>query len=136
MYLYYNQELKNSPEYMVLRNSSKKWIIEKIIFSTSVLIIFKALQIVIVNLLFMNKIEFQINYYINTILYSILIAETLLLLNNFKNMLIKIILIGILVFLFYHFELWISIVLNLIYVILNIKLFNFKKYYKKQNYFY
>lgn len=134
---YYNYELENLKEYMIIRDKSKKWFVRKIISIFAYIIILKILLILLIGIFSNFRYSININYYMITFLYLITISAISITLNNIikNNTLVTIISIILSFILFFKLKnITIILILLLILLIFNIIFFSFKKIYKLKDY--
>lgn len=134
---YYNYELENLKEYMIIRDKSKKWFVRKIISIFTYIIILKILLILLIGIFNNFRYSININYYMITFLYLITISAISITLNNIikNNTLVTIISIILSFILFFKLKnITIILILLLILLIFNIIFFSFKKIYKLKDY--
>lgn len=134
---YYNYELENLKEYMIIRDKSKKWFVRKIISIFTYIIILKILLILLIGIFSNFRYSININYYMITFLYLITISAISITLNNIikNNTLVTIISIILSFILFFKLKnITIILILLLILLIFNIIFFSFKKIYKLKDY--
>lgn len=134
---YYNYELENLKEYMIIRDKSKKWFVRKIISIFTYIIILKILLILLIGIFSNFRYSININYYMITFLYLITISAISITLNNIikNNTLVTIISIILSFILFFKLKnITIILILLLIFLIFNIIFFSFKKIYKLKDY--
>ena len=134
---YYNYELENLKEYMIIRDKSKKWFVRKIISIFTCIIILKILLILLIGIFSNFRYSININYYMITFLYLITISAISITLNNIikNNTLVTIISIILSFILFFKLKnITIILILLLILLIFNIIFFSFKKIYKLKDY--
>lgn len=134
---YYNYELENLKEYMIIRDKSKKWFVRKIISIFTYIIILKILLILLIGIFSNFRYSININYYMITFLYLITISAISITLNNIikNNTLVTIISIILSFILFFKLKnITIILILLLILLIFNKIFFSFKKIYKLKDY--
>lgn len=134
---YYNYELENLKEYMIIRDKSKKWFVRKIISIFTYIIILKILLILLIGIFSNFRYSININYYMITFLYLITISAISITLNNIikNNTLVTIISIILSCILFFKVKnISLILILLLILLIFNIIFFSFKKIYKLKDY--
>ena len=134
---YYNYELENLKEYMIIRDKSKKWFISKIISIFAYIIILKILLMLLIGIFSSFRYSININYYMITFLYLITISIISITLNNIikNNTLVTIISIILSCILFFKIKnITITLILFLVLLIFNIIFFSFKKIYKLKDY--
>ena len=134
---YYNYELENLKEYMIIRDKSKKWFIRKIISIFTYIIILKILLILLIGIFSNFRYSININYYMITFLYLIAISTISITLNNIikNNTLVTIVSIILSCILFFKVKnITITLILFLILLIFNMIFFSFKKIYKLKDY--
>lgn len=134
---YYNYELENLKEYMIIRDKSKKWFVRKIISIFTYIIILKILLMLLIGIFSNFRYSININYYMITFLYLITISAISITLNNIikNNTLVTIISIILSFILFFKLKnITIILILLLILLIFNIIFFSFKKIYKLKDY--
>lgn len=134
---YYNYELENLKEYMIIRDKSKRWLIRKIISIFTYIIILKILLILLIGIFSNFRYSININYYMITFLYLITISAISITINNIikNNTLVTIISIILSCILFFKVKnIYLILILFLILLIFNIIFFSFKKIYKLKDY--
>lgn len=134
---YYNYELENLKEYMIIRDKSKRWLIRKIFSIFTYIIILKILLILLIGIFSNFRYSININYYMITFLYLITISAISITLNNIikNNTLVTIISIILSCILFFKVKnIFLILILLLILFIFNIIFFSFKKIYKLKDY--
>lgn len=134
---YFNYELENLKENIIIRENDKKWIIRKIISTLLYIIVLKLMIILIIDIFSNFKYIFNINIFLVIILYQFLISIITITINNVikKNTLVIIIsmLLSFLIFFRIKNILFLFILLILL-IILNILIFKFKRMYKLKEY--
>ena len=129
-YIFYTYELSHSFENIIIRISSKKWILNKMISFCILVSLVGAIRILGIFLFFKNIISLKSEFFIITFLYNMMIyLITISLINKFKitkkiNFLI-IFFSSLLVYNFFNTK--IILIINIILIIFNILTFNFKK---------
>lgn len=134
---YYNYELENLKEYMIIRDKSKKWFVRKIFSIFVYIITLKILLILLIGIFSNFRYSININYYMITFLYLITISAISITLNNIikNNTLVTIISIILSCILFFKVKnISLILILLLILLIFNIIFFSFKKIYKLKDY--
>lgn len=132
IYTLYTFELYNSFENVMLRIKQKKWIVNKLITNFLFIIIFKVSQIFIIYILFLKQLSFKYIYLVSPIIYNVILLLLIMTSVNFikkQNFIFYFIplIIGFLIFV--KFNIWLCLIFIIILLILNIKHFNFKRYY-------
>ncbi len=134
---YFNHELEDLKEYIIVREKSKKWIVRKIFFIFIYIILIKLLLIFMLNLFCSFRYNIGVSYYLLTFLYIISISILSITINNVvkSNTVATIVSVLLSYLLYFEFDnilvMSISIV---VLIILNIIFFRFKKMYKLKDY--
>lgn len=134
---YFNHELEDLKEYIIVREKSKKWIVRKIFFIFLYIILIKLLLIFMLNLFCTFRYNIGLSYYLLTFLYIISISILSITINNIvkSNTVATIVSVLLSYLLYFEFDnilvMSISIV---VLIILNIIFFRFKKMYKLKDY--
>lgn len=131
-YLYYTYELEYSFENVILRCDDKKWLLMKFLVLFIFTVLYKTIYTFLIYAFFFKKINFNIDFVIYPIIYSFFLATVLFSCINFvKEQKIFIIIITLVssYLMFIYFNIWGSIILGLVLLIINFLLFNFKRYY-------
>lgn len=134
---YFNHELEDLKEYIIVREKSKKWIVRKIFFIFLYIILIKLLLIFMLNLFCTFRYNIGVSYYLLTFLYIISISILSITINNIvkSNTVATIVSVLLSYLLYFEFDnilvMSISIV---VLIILNIIFFRFKKMYKLKDY--
>lgn len=134
---YYNYELENLKEYIIIRDKSKKWFVRKIFSIFVYIITLKILLILLIGIFSNFRYSINTNYYMITFLYLITISAISITLNNIikNNTLVTIISIILSCILFFKVKnISLILILLLILLIFNIIFFSFKKIYKLKDY--
>lgn len=134
---YFNHELEDLKEYIIVREKSKKWIVRKIFFIFLYIILIKLLLIFMLNLFCSFRYNIGVSYYLLTFLYIISISILSITINNiFKSNTVATIVSVLLSYLLY-FEFDNILVMSIsivVLIILNIIFFRFKRMYKLKDY--
>lgn len=134
---YFNHELEDLKEYIIVREKSKKWIVRKIFFIFLYIILIKLLLIFMLNLFCSFRYNIGVSYYLLTFLYIISISILSITINNVvkSNTVATIVSVLLSYLLYFEFDnilvMSISIV---VLIILNIIFFRFKRMYKLKDY--
>lgn len=134
---YFNHELEDLKEYIIVREKSKKWIVRKIFFIFLYIILIKLLLIFMLNLFCSFRYNIGVSYYLLTFLYIISISILSITINNIvkSNTVATIVSVLLSCLLYFEFDnilvMSISIV---VLIILNIIFFRFKRMYKLKDY--
>lgn len=134
---YFNHELEDLKEYIIVREKSKKWIVRKIFFIFLYIILIKLLLIFMLNLFCSFRYNIGVSYYLLTFLYIISISILSITINNIvkSNTVATIVSVLLSYLLYFEFDnilvMSISIV---VLIILNITFFRFKRMYKLKDY--
>ena len=134
---YFNHELEDLKEYIIVREKSKKWIVRKIFFIFLYIILIKLLLIFMLNLFCNFRYNIGVSYYLLTFLYIISISILSITINNIvkSNTVATIVSVLLSYLLYFEFDnilvMSISIV---VLIILNIIFFRFKRMYKLKDY--
>lgn len=134
---YFNHELEDLKEYIIVREKSKKWIVRKIFFIFLYIILIKLLLIFMLNLFCSFRYNISVSYYLLTFLYIISILILSITINNIvkSNTVATIVSVLLSYLLYFEFDnilvMSISIV---VLIILNIIFFKFKRMYKLKDY--
>lgn len=134
---YFNHELEDLKEYIIVREKSKKWIVRKIFFIFLYIILIKLLLIFMLNLFCSFRYNIGVSYYLLTFLYIISISILSITINNIvkSNTVATIVSVLLSYLLYFEFDnilvMSISIV---VLIILNIIFFRFKRVYKLKDY--
>ena len=134
---YFNHELEDLKEYIIVREKSKKWIVRKIFFIFLYIILIKLLLIFMLNLFCSFRYNIGVSYYLLTFLYIISISILSITINNIvkSNTVATIVSVLLSYLLYFEFDnilvMSISIV---VLIILNIIFFKFKRMYKLKDY--
>lgn len=134
---YFNHELEDLKEYIIVREKSKKWIARKIFFIFLYIILIKLLLIFMLNLFCSFRYNIGVSYYLLTFLYIISISILSITINNIvkSNTVATIVSVLLSYLLYFEFDnilvMSISIV---VLIILNIIFFRFKRMYKLKDY--
>lgn len=134
---YFNHELEDLKEYIIVREKSKKWIVRKIFFIFLYIILIKLLLIFMLNLFCSFRYNICVSYYLLTFLYIISISILSITINNIvkSNTVATIVSVLLSYLLYFEFDnilvMSISIV---VLIILNIIFFRFKRMYKLKDY--
>lgn len=134
---YFNHELEDLKEYIIVREKSKKWIVRKIFFIFLYIILIKLLLIFMLNLFCSFRYNIGVSYYLLTFLYIISISILSITINNIvkSNTVATIVSVLLSYILYFEFDnilvMSISIV---VLIILNIIFFRFKRMYKLKDY--
>lgn len=134
---YFNHELEDLKEYIIVREKSKKWIVRKIFFIFLYIILIKLLLIFMLNLFCTFRYNIGVSYYLLTFLYIISISILSITINNIvkSNTVATIVSVLLSYLLYFEFDnilvMSISIV---VLIILNIIFFRFKRMYKLKDY--
>lgn len=134
---YFNHELEDLKEYIIVREKSKKWIVRKIFFIFLYIILIKLLLIFMLNLFCSFRYNIGVSYYLLTFLYIISISILSITINNiFKSNTVATIVSVLLSYLLY-FEFDNILVMSIsivVLIMLNIIFFRFKRMYKLKDY--
>ena len=134
---YFNHELEDLKEYIIVREKGKKWIVRKIFFIFLYIILIKLLLIFMLNLFCSFRYNIGVSYYLLTFLYIISISILSITINNIvkSNTVATIVSVLLSYLLYFEFDnilvMSISIV---VLIILNIIFFRFKRMYKLKDY--
>lgn len=134
---YFNHELEDLKEYIIVREKSKKWIVRKIFFIFLYIILIKLLLIFMLNLFCSFRYNIGVSYYLLTFLYIISISILSITINNVvkSNTVATIVSVLLSYLLYFEFDnilvMSISIV---VLIILNVIFFRFKRMYKLKDY--
>lgn len=134
---YFNHELEDLKEYIIVREKSNKWIVRKIFFIFLYIILIKLLLIFMLNLFCSFRYNIGVSYYLLTFLYIISISILSITINNVvkSNTVATIVSVLLSYLLYFEFDnilvMSISIV---VLIILNIIFFRFKRMYKLKDY--
>ena len=79
---YFNHELEDLKEYIIVREKSNKWIVRKIFFIFLYIILIKLLLIFMLNLFCSFRYNIGVSYYLLTFLYIISISILSITINN------------------------------------------------------
>lgn len=134
---YFNHELEDLKEYIILREKSKKWIVRKIFFIFLYIILIKLLLIFMLNLFCNFRYNIGISYYLLTFLYIISISILSITINNIvkSNTVATIVSVLLSYLLYFEFDNILVVSISLVVlIILNIIFFKFKRMYKLKDY--
>lgn len=134
---YFNHELEDLKEYIIVREKSKKWIIRKIFFIFLYIILIKLLLIFMLNLFCNFRYNIGISYYLLTFLYIISISILSITINNIvkSNTVATIVSVLLSYLLYFEFDNILVVSISLVVlIILNIIFFRFKRMYKLKDY--
>lgn len=134
---YFNHELEDLKEYIIVREKSKKWIVRKIFFIFLYIILIKLLLIFMLNLFCSFRYNIGVSYYLLTFLYIISISILSITINNiFKsNNVATIVSVLLSYLLYFEFDNILVISISIVVlIILNIIFFRFKRMYKLKDY--
>lgn len=134
---YFNHELEDLKEYIIVREKSKKWIVRKIFFIFLYIILIKLLLIFMLNLFCSFRYNIGVSYYLLTFLYIISISILSITINNIvkSNTVATIVSILLSYLLYFEFDNILVISISIVVlIILNIIFFRFKRMYKLKDY--
>lgn len=134
---YFNHELEDLKEYIIVREKSKKWIVRKIFFIFLYIILIKLLLIFMLNLFCNFRYNIGISYYLLTFLYIISISILSITINNIvkSNTVATIVSVLLSYLLYFEFDnILIMSISIVVLIILNIIFFRFKRMYKLKDY--
>lgn len=134
---YFNHELEDLKEYIIVREKSKKWIVRKIFFIFLYIILIKLLLIFMLNLLCSFRYNIGVSYYLLTFLYIISISILSITINNIvkSNTVATIVSVLLSYLLYFEFDNILVISISIVVlIILNIIFFRFKRMYKLKDY--
>ena len=134
---YFNHELEDLKEYIIVREKSKKWIVRKIFFIFLYIILIKLLLIFMLNLFCNFRYNIGISYYLLTFLYIISISILSITINNIvkSNTVATIVSVLLSYLLYFEFNNVLVVSISLVVlIILNIIFFRFKRMYKLKDY--
>lgn len=134
---YFNHELEDLKEYIIVREKSKKWIVRKIFFIFLYIILIKLLLIFMLNLFCNFRYNIGISYYLLTFLYIISISILSITINNIvkSNTVATIVSVLLSYLLYFEFDDILVVSISLVVlIILNIIFFRFKRMYKLKDY--
>lgn len=134
---YFNHELEDLKEYIIVREKSKKWIVRKIFFIFLYIILIKLLLIFMLNLFCNFRYNIGISYYLLTFLYIISISILSITINNIvkSNTVATIVSVLLSYLLYFEFDNILVVSISLVVlIILNIIFFKFKRMYKLKDY--
>lgn len=134
---YFNHELEDLKEYIIVREKSKKWIVRKIFFIFLYIILIKLLLIFMLNLFCSFRYNIGVSYYLLTFLYIISISILSITINNVvkSNTVATIVSVLLSYLLYFEFDNILVISISIVVLImLNIIFFRFKRMYKLKDY--
>lgn len=134
---YFNHELEDLKEYIIVREKSKKWIVRKIFFVFLYIILIKLLLIFMLNLFCSFRYNIGVSYYLLTFLYIISISILSITINNIvkSNTVATIVSVLLSYLLYFEFDNILVISISIVVlIILNIIFFRFKRMYKLKDY--
>lgn len=134
---YFNHELEDLKEYIIVREKSKKWIVRKIFFIFLYIILIKLLLIFMLNLFCSFRYNIGVSYYLLTFLYIISISILSITINNVvkSNTVATIVSVLLSYLLYFEFDNFLVISISIVVlIILNIIFFRFKRMYKLKDY--
>lgn len=134
---YFNHELEDLKEYIIVREKSKKWIVRKIFFIFLYIILIKLLLIFMLNLFCSFRYNIGVSYYLLTFLYIISISILSITINNIvkSNTVATIVSVLLSYLLYFEFDNILVISISIVVlIILNIIFFKFKRMYKLKDY--
>lgn len=134
---YFNHELEDLKEYIIVREKSKKWIVRKIFFIFLYIILIKLLLIFMLNLFCSFRYNIGVSYYLLTFLYIISISILSITINNIvkSNTVATIVSVLLSYLLYFEFDNILVVSISLVVlIILNIIFFRFKRMYKLKDY--
>ena len=134
---YFNHELEDLKEYIIVREKSKKWIVRKIFFIFLYIILIKLLLIFMLNLFCSFRYNIGVSYYLLTFLYIISISILSITINNIVkgNTVATIVSVLLSYLLYFEFDNFLVISISIVVlIILNIIFFRFKRMYKLKDY--
>lgn len=134
---YFNHELEDLKEYIIVREKSKKWIVRKIFFIFLYIILIKLLLIFMLNLFCSFRYNIGVSYYLLTFLYIISISILSITINNIvkSNTVATIVSVLLSYLLYFEFDNILVISISIVVlIILNIIFFRFKRMYKLKDY--
>ncbi len=134
---YFNHELEDLKEYIIVREKSKKWIVRKIFFIFLYIILIKLLLIFMLNLFCTFRYNIGVSYYLLTFLYIISISILSITINNIvkSNTVATIVSVLLSYLLYFEFDNILVISISIVVlIILNIIFFKFKRMYKLKDY--
>lgn len=134
---YFNHELEDLKEYIIVREKSKKWIVRKIFFIFLYIILIKLLLIFMLNLFCSFRYNIGVSYYLLTFLYIISISILSITINNIvkSNTVATIVSVLLSYLLYFEFDNFLVISISIVVlIILNIIFFRFKRMYKLKDY--
>ena len=134
---YFNYELENLKENIVIRENDKKWFIRKVISILLYIVTLKLITILIIDVFSNFKYTFNINIILIINLYLFLISIITITVNNIvkKNTLVIIISIILSFLIFFSIKnILFLFILLLLLLVLNIIFFKFKVMYKLKEY--
>lgn len=134
---YFNHELEDLKEYIIVREKSKKWIVRKIFFIFLYIILIKLLLIFMLNLFCSFRYNIGVSYYLLTFLYIISISILSITINNIvkSNTVVTIVSVLLSYLLYFEFDNFLVISISIVVlIILNIIFFRFKRMYKLKDY--
>lgn len=134
---YFNHELEDLKEYIIVREKSKKWIVRKIFFIFLYIILIKLLLIFMLNLFCSFRYNIDVSYYLLTFLYIISISILSITINNIvkSNTVATIVSVLLSYLLYFEFDNILVISISIVVlIILNIIFFRFKRMYKLKDY--
>ncbi len=134
---YFNHELEDLKEYIIVREKSKKWIVRKIFFIFLYIILIKLLLIFMLNLFCSFRYNIGVSYYLLTFLYIISISILSITINNIvkSNTVATIVSVLLSYLLYFEFDIFLVISISIVVlIILNIIFFRFKRMYKLKDY--
>lgn len=134
---YFNHELEDLKEYIIVREKSKKWIVRKIFFIFLYIILIKLLLIFMLNLFCSFRYNIGVSYYLLTFLYIISISILSITINNVvkSNTVATIVSVLLSYLLYFEFDNILVISISIVVlIILNIIFFRFKRMYKLKDY--
>lgn len=134
---YFNYELENLKENIVIRENDKKWFIRKVISILLYIVTLKLITILIIDVFSNFKYSFNINIILIINLYLFLISIVTITVNNIikKNTLVIIISIILSFLIFFSIKnILFLFILLLLLLVLNIIFFKFKVMYKLKEY--
>lgn len=134
---YFNYELENLKENIVIRENDKKWFIRKVISILLYIVTLKLITILIIDVFSNFKYSFNIDIILIINLYLFLISIITITVNNIvkKNTLVIIISIILSFLIFFSIKnILFLFILLLLLIVLNIIFFKFKVMYKLKEY--
>lgn len=136
VYIYYVHDLNVAFENVVLRANERKWIKNKILLCGIFVVLMNTLYILIVYFFYRKNIVFDFKHLLHPLLFQLMATYLVITMVNFvkrKNYLMYALLLLFTYMVFSNFNIYITSIMIILLIIINIKFFHFKRYYKNIN---